>query len=176
MFWGHFVKNWEVYTGETNILVNVMALGLECQADTQKYCFRKKGKKITDLIECDFCHVELCGGISAIAGKIKFSFLWLHSENRYSLKYSPCYVRLLRKLSHGWVDCDPRSTWFFFLSALLSVLWYLATEHIVPSLCRSGIWSLKNPPWPYSRDFDWAWPLCILSTLWGLNLGYSFGL
>lgn len=64
-----------MYTGETNILVNVMALGLECQANTQKYCFRKKGKKITNLIECDFCHMELCGGISAIAGKIKFSFL-----------------------------------------------------------------------------------------------------
>ena len=80
VFWGHFVKNREVYTGETNILVNVMALGLECQANTQKYCFRKKGKKITNLIECDFCHMELCGEISAIAGKIKFSFLWLHSE------------------------------------------------------------------------------------------------
>lgn len=70
------MKNGQVYTGETTILVNtVMVSGLSVSGRYAKYSFLEEGREITDLMECDFCRVELCAKIAGIRGEVNFSFL-----------------------------------------------------------------------------------------------------
>lgn len=66
-FWVAFCEKLRSVHRETTVLV-IMVFGLVYQANIQIVLLEKR--KITNLIECDFCHMELWGKISAVTGKI----------------------------------------------------------------------------------------------------------
>jgi hypothetical protein len=76
--------------------------------------FRKKGRKIPNLIDCDLCHVD-----TAVREGIKFYSDFIQNK-RYTWKYYSCSASLWRKLSHKSVDFDLIDIWWFFLCLLFS--------------------------------------------------------